>query len=187
MSVSFHPVAAIAACLVAAPSLAGIVDTYSVGTGQFHSSVQIDFSTGDGYLFDVAWSGSATGMDLLQIIDDAMDASAFQLVTDDFGWGAFVSGLGVGDSYEYGTGDFWPDVENYWHYWIDDGTGAGWESSWSGASDRMALDGSHDGWVFILPDAPQSVPAPAAGAIALLCGGSEACSRRRRRPPALTP
>lgn len=185
MSVVFQSVAAVAACTVVNSSFAGIIDTYSVGTGEFHSSVQIDFSTGDGYLFDVAWSGTATGMDLLQIIDGAMEASAFQLVTDDFGWGAFVSGLGVGDTYQYGTGDLWPDVENYWHYWTDNGTagspGNDWQSSWIGASDRLAFDGSRDGWVFILPDAPQSVPAPAAAAVALLFGGSLGSSRRRAR------
>ncbi len=188
MSDAFHSVAAVAACLAVTPCFAGIIDTYSVGSGQFHSTVQIDFSTGDGYVFNVAWSGTATGMDLLQIIDQAMsvnDPEAFQLVTDDFGWGAFVSGLGVGDSYEYGTGDLWPEVENYWHYWTDSGTAGGpgndWQSSWIGASDRIAYDGSRDGWVFILPDAPQSVPTPAAAVVALLFGGSLGSPRRRRR------
>lgn len=158
---------------------AGVAYSASVGTGDSHSTVQIQFSDGDSYLFDVAWSGTTTGMDLLEIIDASLAEDFFVLTTDDFGWGDFVSGLGVANDYEYGTGDLWPTVENYWHYWTDDIVDGDedWESSWVGASDHIALDGGWEAWVFISSGEPEAVPAPGALALLALTGAN---SRRRR-------
>ncbi|MDA1008033.1 MAG: hypothetical protein O2800_03390 [Planctomycetota bacterium] len=173
MCVSRFASASALSVVVTSSSFGGILGTYSVGTGDFSSTVQIDFSNGNGYVFDVAWSGTTTGVALLESI--LLSVNGFAVTTDDFGWGAFVSGLGVGTDYEYGTGDQWPVVENYWHYWTDDG--AGWASSWIGASDRIALDGSRDGWVFGIPAMPQSVPTPSV-LVAFFAAGFTA--RRRR-------
>jgi len=101
-------------------------------------------------------------------------APGAQLQYDVYPFGSFVTGIGLGTDYEYGTGDLWP-VENYWHYWTEvDGQ---WQMAMFGASDRTLTDGSKDAWVFGSAAAPQAVPAPGVAAVALL---AFARSRRRR-------
>jgi len=157
------------ACL-ASSSFAAIVGTYSIGSGSSTSSVQIDFANGNGYVFNVSWDQAMNGYQLLQTID-----TAFSSVTHSaevYSFGVFVTGIGVGDDHDFGTGDQWP-VENYWHYWTQD-TGS-WEQAMVGASDRTIFNGSFDAWVFGSSVTPQSVPAP--GAFALVALGLR--SRRR--------
>ena len=157
------------ACL-ASSSSAAIIASYSVGSGSSTSSVQIDFSNGNGYLFTVRWDEPMNGYQLLQYIDSQLETVSHTAQV--FSFGAFVTGIGVGADTEYGEGDQWP-VENYWHYWTQDsGT---WQQAMVGASDRTIFNGSFDAWVFGSPVAPQAVPAP--GALALLVLGMR--SRRR--------
>jgi hypothetical protein len=157
------------ACL-ASSSSAAIIASYSVGSGSSTSSVQIDFSNGNGYLFTVRWDEPMNGYQLLQYIDSQLETVSHTAQV--FSFGAFVTGIGVGADTEYGEGDLWP-IENYWHYWTQD-PGA-WEQAMVGASDRTIFNGSFDAWVFGSPVAPQAVPAP--GALALLVLGLR--SRRR--------
>jgi hypothetical protein len=157
------------ACL-ASSSSAAIIASYSVGSGSSTSSVQIDFSNGNGYLFTVRWDEPMNGYQLLQYIDSQLETVSHTAQV--FSFGAFVTGIGVGADTEYGEGDQWP-VENYWHYWTQDsGT---WQQAMVGASDRTIFNGSFDAWVFGSSVAPQAVPAP--GALALLVLGMR--SRRR--------
>jgi len=157
------------ACL-ASSSSAAIIASYSVGSGSSTSSVQIDFSNGNGYLFTVRWDEPMNGYQLLQSIDSQLETVSHTAQV--FSFGAFVTGIGVGADTEYGEGDQWP-VENYWHYWTQDsGT---WQQAMVGASDRTIFNGSFDAWVFGSSVAPQAVPAP--GALALLVLGMR--SRRR--------
>lgn len=157
------------ACL-ASSSSAAIIASYSVGSGSSTSSVQIDFSNGNGYLFTVRWDEPMNGYQLLQSIDSQLETVSHTAQV--FSFGAFVTGIGVGADTEYGEGDQWP-VENYWHYWTQDsGT---WQQAMVGASDRTIFNGSFDAWVFGSSVAPQAVPAP--GALALLVLGLR--SRRR--------
>jgi hypothetical protein len=157
------------ACL-ASSSSAAIIASYSVGSGSSTSSVQIDFSNGNGYLFTVRWDEPMNGYQLLQYIDSQLTSVSHTAQV--FSFGVFVTGIGVGADTEYGEGDQWP-VENYWHYWTQDsGT---WQQAMVGASDRTIFNGSFDAWVFGSSVAPQAVPAP--GALALLVLGLR--SRRR--------
>ena len=157
------------ACL-ASSSSAAIIASYSVGSGSSTSSVQIDFSNGNGYLFTVRWDEPMNGYQLLQYIDSQLETVSHTAQV--FSFGAFVTGIGVGADTEYGEGDQWP-VENYWHYWTQDS--GSWQQAMVGASDRTIFNGSFDAWVFGSPVAPQAVPAP--GALALLVLGLR--SRRR--------
>jgi hypothetical protein len=157
------------ACL-ASSSSAAIIASFSVGTGSNTSSVQVDFSNGNGYLFTVAWDEPMNGYQLLQYIDNQFESVSHTAQV--FSFGVFVTGIGAGTDTEYGEGDLWP-VENYWHYWTKDS--GQWEQSMVGASDRTIFNGSFDAWVFGSSVAPQAVPAP--GALALLALGL----RPRRR------
>jgi hypothetical protein len=157
------------ACL-ASSSSAAIIASYSVGSGSSTSSVQIDFSNGNGYLFTVRWDEPMNGYQLLQYIDSQLETVSHTAQV--FSFGAFVTGIGVGADTEYGEGDQWP-VENYWHYWTQDS--GSWQQAMVGASDRTIFNGSFDAWVFGSSVAPQAVPAP--GALALLVLGMR--SRRR--------
>ncbi len=157
------------ACL-ASSSPAAVIASYSVGSGSSTSSVQIDFSNGNGYLFTVRWDEPMNGYQLLQYIDSQLTSVSHTAQV--FSFGVFVTGIGVGADTEYGEGDQWP-VENYWHYWTQD-SGA-WQQAMVGASDRTIFNGSFDAWVFGSSVAPQAVPAP--GALALLVLGLR--SRRR--------
>jgi hypothetical protein len=157
------------ACL-ASSSPAAVIASYSVGSGSSTSSVQIDFSNGNGYLFTVRWDEPMNGYQLLQYIDSQLETVSHTAQV--FSFGAFVTGIGVGADTEYGEGDQWP-VENYWHYWTQDS--GSWQQAMVGASDRTIFNGSFDAWVFGSPVAPQAVPAP--GALALLVLGLR--SRRR--------
>ena len=157
------------ACL-ASSSSAAIIASYSVGSGSSTSSVQIDFSNGNGYLFTVRWDEPMNGYQLLQYIDSQLETVSHTAQV--FSFGAFVTGIGVGADTEYGEGDLWP-IENYWHYWTQDS--GSWQQAMVGASDRTIFNGSFDAWVFGSSVAPQAVPAP--GALALLVLGMR--SRRR--------
>ncbi len=157
------------ACL-ASSSSAAIIASYSVGSGSSTSSVQIDFSNGNGYLFTVRWDEPMNGYQLLQYIDSQLETVSHTAQV--FSFGAFVTGIGVGADTEYGEGDQWP-IENYWHYWTQDS--GSWQQAMVGASDRTIFNGSFDAWVFGSSVAPQAVPAP--GALALLVLGMR--SRRR--------
>ena len=170
MRPSFLASATMAVACLASSSSAAIIASYSVGSGSSTSSVQIDFSNGNGYLFTVRWDEPMNGYQLLQYIDSQLTSVSHTAQV--FSFGVFVTGIGVGADTEYGEGDQWP-VENYWHYWTQDsGT---WQQAMVGASDRTIFNGSFDAWVFGSPVAPQAVPAP--GALALLVLGMR--SRRR--------
>ncbi len=162
--------ASLAAACFASSSFASIVTSYSVGTGAFTSTVQVDFENGNGYLFEVSWDQAMNGYQLLAYIDAQLEPVTHS--AEQYSFGAFVTGIGVGSDAQFGVGDLWP-VENWWHYWTHD-AGA-WEQSSVGASDRINFDGSFDAWVFGSSAAPQAVPAP--GALALLV----AMRARRRR------
>lgn len=168
--------------LVAAPSIlvlsfslpasAGIVQSYSLGTGLNTSQLQIDFGSGNGYLFTVRWDAPMNGYQLLQFIDTELEPVSHSAQT--FSFGVFVTGIGVGSDHDYGEGDQWP-VENWWHYWVRDS--GQWEQSSVGASDRTISNGSFDAWVFGSSAVPQSVPAPGALGLVLALAGTR--SRRR--------
>ncbi len=166
------------ACCIAAALATGasgaIVDTIDVGEGVFTSNVQIDFSNGNGYLFNIRWTQQpTTGWDLLLAIDEAEES--FTLDSWSSEWGEFIVGLGYGDDWDWGDGADWP-APNWWHYWVQESAGDSWSEAAFGSTDRAAQHGSWDGWVFGSDAAPQAAPAPAT--LALL--GLAALRRRRR-------
>lgn len=167
---------ALAAGLVA-PASSAIVVTLETGEGANLSTIQVDFSNGNGYLLEYRWDGSATGFSALEALDQALPE--FTLVAEPSPFGPLVSGLGVLGDYEYGTGDLWPAVENYWHYWLKDS--GQWSWAPLGAADRQLFDGSFDAWVFGSSVDPQPVPAPSA--MLLLTALAPFCRRRRASRP----
>lgn len=172
--------AAVAAALVLVSShaFAGIVATYDVGTGTSTSTIQVDFSNGNGYVINLSWTEPMNGFQAMQAVAAAIPGS--QLQYDVYPFGTFLTGIGLGADYEYGNGDLWP-VENYWHYWTE--VGGQWEMAMFGASDRTLTDGSRDAWVFGSSAVPQAVPAP--GAIGVACIACFTRGARRRRASSL--
>jgi hypothetical protein len=165
--------AAVAAALALSSShaFAGIVSTFSVGAGASTSTIQVDFSNGNGYVVNLSWTEPMSGFQAMQAVAAAIPGA--QLQYDVYPFGSFVTGIGLGTDFEYGTGDLWP-VENYWHYWTQvDGQ---WEMAMFGASDRTLSNGSADAWVFGSSAVPQAVPGPGAAVllVAVIAG------RRRR-------
>jgi hypothetical protein len=170
--------AAVAAALALSSShaFAGIVSTFSVGAGASTSTIQVDFSNGNGYVVNLSWTEPMSGFQAMQAI--AAGIAGAQLQYDVFPFGSFVTGIGLGADFEYGNGDLWP-IENYWHYWTE--VNGQWELAMFGAGDRALADGSADAWVFGSSAAPQAVPAPGAVAhVAVAC----VWHRFRRRRPA---
>lgn len=172
--------AAVAAALVLVSShaFAGIVATYDVGTGTSTSTIQVDFSNGNGYVINLSWTEPMNGFQAMQAVAAAIPGS--QLQYDVYPFGTFLTGIGLGADYEYGNGDLWP-VENYWHYWTE--VGGQWEMAMFGASDRTLTNGSRDAWVFGSSAVPQAVPAP--GAIGVACIACFTRGARRRRASSL--
>jgi hypothetical protein len=169
--------AAVAAALALSSShaFAGIVSTFSVGAGASTSTIQVDFSNGNGYVVNLSWTEPMSGFQAMQAI--AAGIAGAQLQYDVFPFGSFVTGIGLGADFEYGNGDLWP-IENYWHYWTE--VNGQWEMAMFGASDRMLADGSRDAWVFGSSAAPQAVPAPGAAVeIGVVCVWHR--FRRRRK------
>ncbi|MSR19317.1 MAG: hypothetical protein EXS00_09215 [Phycisphaerales bacterium] len=151
-----------------------IIHEYETGSGSNTSTVQVDFQNGNGYLLTHHWNDSGIdGWDAIVAIDIAIESMSLQYEV--YSWGAYLTGITMASDHDFGNGDRWPAVENYWHYWNRD-SGA-WEQSWVGASDDALFNGSWDAWVFGSPAAPQAVPAP--GVLALAVAGAMAAGRRR--------
>lgn len=156
--------------IIQSKAFAGIVANYQIGTGVNTSTIQVDFTNGNAYEVTLRWDAPMNGFAALQLATSSISGAS--LAYDTFSFGSFVTGIGLGADYEYGSGDLWP-VENYWHYWTQvDGT---WEMAMFGASDRILGNGSADAWVFGSSIAPQTVPAPGVALFAL------AMLHRRRR------
>lgn len=130
------------ACTAHADLLAG----YAVGTGSNTSSVIIDFvfDSGDAYLFEYHYDGSATSADMLLALDAA---GGLDLDTSTFGTQVFINGFSfAGNS---STPDF-NTTGSYWQFWLADepvADPATWTSSGTGPSLRDLSDGSLDGWL----------------------------------------
>jgi hypothetical protein len=172
--------ATVAAIVLSSPhALGGIVSTYDVGSGANLATFQVDFSNGNGYIVNVRWDAAEngfTGFGATQRMHLGIAGS--QLDYQAFSFGAFVTGIGIGADYEYGEGDLWPKVENFWHYWVK--TDGQWEQAMFGPSDHVLTNGAEVAWVFGSPAAPQAVPAPGAAAeIGVACVWHRL--RRRRR------
>lgn len=153
--------AAVAAAIVfsSTHAFAGIVATYAVGTGTSTSTIQVDFTNGNGYIVELSWTEPMNGFQAMQAV--AAGVSGAQLQYDTYNFGAFITGIGLGSDYQYGTGDLYP-VPNYWHYWTE--VNGQWQMAMFGASDRMLSNGSKDAWVFGSGATPQAVPVPGAAA-----------------------
>ena len=166
-----------AIALSSSHAFAGVVASYDVGTGASTSTIQVDFTNGNAYQVTLRWDTAMNGFDALQAATSAISGAA--LAYDAYKFGNFVTGIGFDADYEYGNGDLWP-IENYWHYWTE--VNGQWEMAMFGASDRMLVDGSKDAWVFGSSDAPQTVPAPGAAEIGVVCMWHR--FRRKRRASA---
>ena len=163
MSISFvtRGAAAIASVVVCTSVHAAIVDTFTVGSGDKSSTIQIDFENGNGYLINYSWSASAhSSWDAMLAIDAALPNMSMQY--DTYSFGVFLTGVTIGADTNYGQGDVDP-YENYWHLWTKDS--AQWEQAMFGASDRNLVNGASDAWVFGSSTVPQNIPAPGAAVV----------------------
>lgn len=172
---AFVCVVTVASC--AAPLHAGLMGSFDVGAGANEATLQFDFENGNTWLATVRWDGAMNGFEALQLVTSSVPGG--QLQFQNFSFGKFVTGIGVGGDWQYGEGDLWP-IENWWHYWTAEAAGA-WSASMIGASDRLLQDGSRDAWVFGSSAAPATIPGPA-GWAAL----GAAMLRHRRRVAIVT-
>ena len=164
--------------LMALPSLsqAELVETYEIGQGDAMAHIQFDFMVGRSYLYKVRWDGlEMTGRDVFDLIDAAQPDN-FDFTYISYSFGDFLTSVTIDDDFHAGDGSEPPDYNNYWQYW-NRTAGESWQSSMIGFSDRILEDGSWDGWVFGVTDAPRAIPAPATIGVV----GAVFASRRRRR------
>ncbi len=165
-------------------SKAELINSYSVGLGDSVSYVQIEFDNDHTYVFDVAYvdDGSVNGWDLMQIIETELP-TILSMQYETYSWGNWLQGLSVENDHAFGTGAGFPDLDDYWAYWVaPPGTDADWEFSSVGADNRLVSDGSWDGWTFHPSGAtpPQAIPGPSVLALLLL---PVLGAKRRRQLP----
>lgn len=163
---------------LAANGSADLVGSWSLGSGDDHAEVQIDFMNGNSYLFDLAFDDELSGRDVFDLLSDAANTTSdltFDFTVISYSFGDFLTGITLNDDADYGEGSP-PDYLDTWAYWTAEG-GDDWSASMIGFSDRMLVDGSRDAWVFGTGAAPATIPAPATIAVALFVRGD----RRRRR------
>jgi len=154
---------------------AGLVGSYTVGSGSNSSHLQFDFGNSNTYLYDVRYDGVLHG-DALFAIVAAAQPGFFAYQVQSYSFGEFLTGVTIGADSDSGEGTP-PDYLDYWHYWTMEPGAASWTESFIGFADRTVSSGSWDGWVFNSAGTPAAVPAP--GAIALIaCAG---LVRRRAR------
>jgi len=134
---------------ITAAAHASLLAGYEVGTGTNTSSLIIDFAfdSGDAYLFEYHYNGSASAEDMLLALDAAgsldIDTSVF-----DFGGGPllFVNG------FTFDGNSSIPDFNTEgtsWVYWLADepiADPATWSEAATGPTERTLGDGSLDGW-----------------------------------------
>lgn len=162
----------VAALAVLASACGAMASVIPVGTGTKHAEVYIEFNDGASYRFDVAFEGSPTGMELLDIIE----ANEALTTTRVFG-GMFLDGVTYDGHSNVGYGG----GENWWHYWTRE-PGLEWfDPQAYGAFDRIVQDGSSDGWIYGRIGAP--LPEPAT--LVLLGAASLFVIRRGKRTVSL--
>jgi hypothetical protein len=178
----FHrfPLAAIAAgsavSLLAASAV--VAAPIEVGTGP--ASVEVLLNFPDGYAADYLVHYGDSASSTISTYDATVAAdtadSGLSLTWLDFGFGPFLN-LASYSGGHVGDGDTFDSVnapENWWHEWLDAGTG--WTFG-SGATSDILGDGDRVGWVFGVATAP--VPEPAVAGLAAVFGGCALLKRRR--------
>ncbi len=176
---------------------------YAAGNGANTSQLLIDFSAtgGEAYVFDYAYDGTKTGLDMLLDLDAAGDLEVF---TTQFSFGLGIDGFAfAGNSLDIGfdfvTGQFWSywvdggfqDLDFMGDFTLDEAAAAGiYTSAGVGASGRLLADGSVDGWIVNVSasnssgnpatnNPPAAVPEPAS-LILLSMAGLMVGVRRRK-------
>ena len=172
------------------------------GTGSNEAAVVIDWNDGktpESIAWGYRWNGVATGLQMLQAVDLA-DPRLVVFTVNDPSFGAIVYGMGYdlnnnGGTFTPGTpgdattedgsasdpGDHYAEGfdTKYWAYYNSDngspyGGGGAWAYGNDGASTRVLVNGSWDGWSISdasfdapVPDFPTaaaaSVPEPSTG------------------------
>jgi hypothetical protein len=150
--------------------------TGQAGSGPESSFVQVDFSDGASFVWEVFYDtagGTAfvTGLDLLQTLEAELAAFSLDLLV--FSFGTVVDGITFGSHSNVGFGG----GEDFWHYWARDDAAGAWGFSPFGADVRTVADGSWDGWRYGSAAAPVAEPAT----LALLAAGLALGARGRRR------
>ncbi len=149
----------------------------AVGTGDSTVHVLINFGDGAQYQFDVAFNGTPTGTQLLDIISANTTLTTVQ---NDFGFGIFIDGIAFDGHSNSGFGG----GEDWWHYWTRDSDADPFTSPQDfGSTGRIVHNGNWDGWVYGNAEAPLGAsvatsPEPASAAL-LLVGGVMLIGRRR--------
>lgn len=167
--------AAVAVSTLASAAQAGLVGSWTVGSGANASFLQFEFTNANTYLYEVRYDGALRGDDLFAIVAAAQPGFfSYQVISFSFGDALFAVAIGADSDEGFGTP---PDYLDYWHYWTRESSQSTWTASMTGFADRVVSDGSWDGWVFNSNAAPSVVPAPAT--LVLLAGA--AAVRRRRR------
>jgi hypothetical protein len=126
---------------------------YWTGTGTQRAVLVIDFGPGVSYAFGYRFSGTRTGLDMLQAVSEAGGLS----YTHNTEYGApFVDSI----TYKGRTmGAYWGYPNNWLCYYIGS-NGSSWTFSFVGAADRPLADGDWDGWANARSDAfpPTAIP-----------------------------
>lgn len=182
------------ASFVSPSARAVLLPGYAAGVGANTSQLVVDFGFigGDAYLFEYHYDGSATAEQMLLALDAAGDLTVHhQYFT--FGGppsiyidGFSFAGHSAVPSFEGANGESWS-------YWVRDpgvNTFTYWTTPVVGATDRLLVDGSIDGWSLNVSEfntkglsatylPPTTIPEPAGTMVFVLAG---IAFTRRRRP-----
>ncbi len=166
--------------------------SYWVGSGSNQAVFVVDYNDGfnpHSYAWGYRWDGSATGADMLNAID-ADDSGLFMGLSGS-GATAFLDSSTYDanhDSTINHIGGSWPS--GWWAYFTKDDETTTWASSWIGMGERQLVNGSWDGWSYVVgtgwdsfpptePTAAQAVPEPLT-MVGLGIGALGLIARKRR-------
>ena len=159
-------VAALTSISISGVVSADLVGSWDLGSGDSTAQIQVDFLSGNSYLFDVSFDSTITGRAVFDVIaneSENIEGLDFEFDYIAYSFGDFLVGIEINDSYDYGEGSP-PDYLDSWSYWTAEGADD-WASSMVGFNGRNLVDGSRDAWVFGTGAAPAAIPAPATMAI----------------------
>ena len=192
----------VALCLVSAEALADVdwrwsdgtsIDLeYSIGTGLNASLMIVDFQNGDYYVFEYKWDQNVdpnypvNAWDMIQ--DLGIDANANQPNPDgnleylffDWGWGISLDGFAYETNTETATSV--PPYPSWVYYLSENDISYFLDTSGVGVTDRELFNGSWDGWSWHGDGwGTGNPPVPEPVTLSIVCLGSVALLRRRKR------